>query len=91
MNAKLIVAVVVALAAGFLGGVWLGGDGAVEEAGAATYICPMHPTVVSDKPGSCPDCGMDLVKDREESGADSEDEAMGAGAEKVSVAARRER
>ncbi len=27
-----------------------------------TYTCPMHPTVVSDKPGVCPVCGMDLVK-----------------------------
>ncbi|MDZ7647106.1 MAG: HlyD family efflux transporter periplasmic adaptor subunit [Cytophagales bacterium] len=26
-----------------------------------TYTCPMHPTVVADKPGSCPVCGMDLV------------------------------
>jgi membrane fusion protein, copper/silver efflux system len=25
------------------------------------YTCPMHPTVVQDKPGSCPICGMDLV------------------------------
>ena len=24
------------------------------------YTCPMHPEVVSDKPGSCPQCGMDL-------------------------------
>ena len=29
---------------------------------ADTYICPMHPTVVSDKPGTCPVCGMDLVR-----------------------------
>jgi len=29
---------------------------------ADTYTCPMHPTVVSDKPGSCPVCGMDLVR-----------------------------
>jgi membrane fusion protein, copper/silver efflux system len=25
------------------------------------YTCPMHPTVISDRPGSCPVCGMDLV------------------------------
>ncbi len=26
------------------------------------YTCPMHPTIVQDKPGTCPICGMDLVK-----------------------------
>ena len=26
------------------------------------YTCPMHPEVVSDKPGNCPKCGMKLVK-----------------------------
>jgi Cu+-exporting ATPase len=26
----------------------------------ATYTCPMHPEVVSDRPGSCPKCGMAL-------------------------------
>ena len=25
------------------------------------YICPMHPQIVRDEPGSCPICGMDLV------------------------------
>ncbi len=29
---------------------------------ADTYTCPMHPTVVSDKPGTCPVCGMELVR-----------------------------
>jgi len=27
---------------------------------AAKYVCPMHPDVVSDRPGRCPKCGMDL-------------------------------
>lgn len=26
------------------------------------YTCPMHPSVISNKPGSCPICGMTLVK-----------------------------
>ena len=29
---------------------------------ADTYTCPMHPTVISDRPGTCPVCGMDLVR-----------------------------
>ena len=26
------------------------------------YTCPMHPEIIKDKPGSCPICGMQLVK-----------------------------
>ena len=33
-----------------------------DSASNDTYTCPMHPTVVSDKQGSCPVCGMDLVR-----------------------------
>jgi len=25
------------------------------------YVCPMHPQIIRDEPGSCPICGMDLV------------------------------
>jgi membrane fusion protein, copper/silver efflux system len=33
-----------------------------EHAHHDTYTCPMHPTVVSETPGNCPVCGMDLVR-----------------------------
>ena len=33
-----------------------------EQASGEMYTCPMHPEVIADKPGSCPKCGMDLVK-----------------------------
>jgi hypothetical protein len=26
------------------------------------YVCPMHPQIIKDAPGSCPICGMDLVE-----------------------------
>ena len=29
---------------------------------AASYECPMHAEVKSDKPGACEKCGMDLEK-----------------------------
>ena len=32
-----------------------------NEAKKEKYICPMHPQITSDKPGTCPICGMDLV------------------------------
>lgn len=29
------------------------------------YTCSMHPEVISDKPGKCPKCGMNLVPVKE--------------------------
>ncbi|WP_245843467.1 efflux RND transporter periplasmic adaptor subunit [Niastella vici] len=33
-----------------------------QAASKDSYTCPMHPQIIKDKPGSCPICGMDLVK-----------------------------
>lgn len=33
-----------------------------KEVAKVQYTCPMHPEVVSDKPGKCPKCGMTLVE-----------------------------
>ena len=33
-----------------------------KETSSAMYVCPMHPEMVSDKPGKCGKCGMDMVK-----------------------------
>jgi len=34
----------------------------IAQAAGNTYVCPMHPEEVSDSPGTCSICGMDLVK-----------------------------
>ncbi len=50
------------LLAGGLAACRRGGDApAATEARKAQYHCPMHPSYVSDRPGQCPICKMDLV------------------------------
>ena len=36
-------------------------DMGVPEGVPVVYVCPMHPEVVSDEPGSCSKCGMKLL------------------------------
>lgn len=39
-----------------------GHDHSETSPAAVKYTCPMHPSIIDDKPGQCPICGMDLVK-----------------------------
>ncbi|MEN6440712.1 MAG: heavy metal-binding domain-containing protein, partial [Syntrophobacter sp.] len=52
---------------------WLAGIAAgtsrADTGNQAVYYCPMHPDYHSNKPGTCPICGMNLVK------ADPEEES----------------
>jgi FtsP/CotA-like multicopper oxidase with cupredoxin domain len=36
--------------------------------GPVVYVCPMHPEVVTEEPGSCPHCGMKLLPQAAPSG-----------------------
>jgi Cu(I)/Ag(I) efflux system membrane fusion protein len=38
-----------------------GGEAIHGEELTQQWTCPMHPEVISDMPGQCPDCNMDLV------------------------------
>ncbi|KFF74504.1 multicopper oxidase [Chryseobacterium sp. P1-3] len=42
-----------------------------------SYTCPTHPDVVSDQPGKCPKCGMDLVKKENQTHAVTENQVIG--------------
>ena len=35
-----------------------------------TWVCPMHPEIMQDHPGTCPICGMDLVEAKNHDGHD---------------------
>ena len=37
------------------------GEPELPPGAAVIYTCPMHPAVLSEEPGKCPDCGMKLL------------------------------
>ena len=62
----LIILLLIALAAGgWYARQYKGHDHAAEEKaaqGKQLWTCSMHPFIIKDKPGSCPICGMELIK-----------------------------
>ncbi len=39
-----------------------GGHSKLEHAVKTLFTCSMHPFIIKDKPGTCPICGMELIK-----------------------------
>ena len=61
----------------------------VEQAQASSYVCPMHPAVTSDKPGTCTVCGMELVaKAADETGTEQQSTNAQTAPEKIKAAKR---
>lgn len=70
LNNKIAIPLVVILIVTAAGGGWYawqhkGHDHAAEgkaAQGKQLYTCSMHPFIIKDKPGTCPICGMELIK-----------------------------
>ncbi len=68
MRATKTAATALFLAGAVFGGYLYGSHHAVPRAEASQpaegvqYSCPMHPFILAQRPGSCPVCGMELVK-----------------------------
>jgi membrane fusion protein, copper/silver efflux system len=87
MRQRSRIALIVAVVALFgAGGIWLAMSmtphrhervKVTDEQGKVYYTCPMHPQVKQDQPGSCPICGMQLVKAEKEGAGTSGDEGAG--------------
>lgn len=86
MKATKVLVFALLLAGVGVGAFYLGrgtaGPSGSAAAAAVKYHCPMHPTYVSNRPGTCPICGMDLVPVKDDKAA------AGGGHEGHSVAGR---
>ncbi|MCX6967588.1 MAG: hypothetical protein NTZ46_07375 [Verrucomicrobia bacterium] len=65
MKTNLLLILAAALAFAVLPAIAQGGNDAKSAPAASPaaqkYTCSMHPEVISDKPGKCPKCGMNLT------------------------------
>lgn len=71
LNKKITIPLIILLLIALAGGGWYawqhtGHDHAAEQKkageGKQLYTCSMHPFIIKDKPGTCPICGMELIK-----------------------------
>ena len=70
LNKKIAIPLVVIILALAAGGGWYlwqkkhSGTATEQKAaqGKQLYTCAMHPFIIKDKPGTCPICGMELIK-----------------------------
>lgn len=70
LNKKVAIPLVVIILAAAAGGGWFlwqkkqPGKATEQKAaqGKQLYTCSMHPFIIKDKPGTCPICGMELIK-----------------------------
>jgi membrane fusion protein, copper/silver efflux system len=78
LNKKIAIPLVLIILILATGGGWYawqhkGHDHAAEGKtgqGKQLYTCSMHPFIIKDKPGSCPICGMELIKKIDNAPAD---------------------
>ena len=70
LNKKITIPLLVLMLVALAGGGWYAwqhkghdhaGDGSAAQ-GKQLYTCSMHPFIIKNKPGSCPICGMELIK-----------------------------
>ena len=72
LNKKVVIPLIILVVAASVGGGllykkgWFKDDGEghskLEHAVKTLYTCSMHPFIIKDKPGTCPICGMELIK-----------------------------
>ena len=69
LNRKILIPLTVMILIALSGGGWYAwqhfGHGHEEgktAQGKQLYTCSMHPFIIKDKPGTCPICGMELIK-----------------------------